>query len=215
MPAWVAMTISSDRVLAAGERAPSRRPRAATRRAPCPSTRDAAARAPSRGRGRRASWKYSGCSPQSVPSLSKVAMRSAGGTKSGEPCFVTFRRSPGWLSWVRCRSTTAGRLEPAPSPRAGTHPLRPLPCGPENRGTFPSRPPSSSTGSRAGLRRLRSADSSRVSRQSFGSHGLASRSVRHRRRVRIGRAGFDRRVFLRLASSSPMIFTTGSATQEL
>ena len=35
-------------------------------------------------------WKCSGCSPQSVPSLSKVAMRSAGGTKSGEPSFVTF-----------------------------------------------------------------------------------------------------------------------------
>ena len=36
------------------------------------------------------SWKYIGCSAQSVPSLSKTAMRSAGGTKSGEPFFVTF-----------------------------------------------------------------------------------------------------------------------------
>src|SRR5271157_5809724 len=36
------------------------------------------------------SWKYIGCSTQSVPSLSKTAMRSAGGTKSGEPFFVTF-----------------------------------------------------------------------------------------------------------------------------
>ena len=36
------------------------------------------------------SWKYIGCSAQSVPSLSNVAMRSAGGTKSGEPSFVTF-----------------------------------------------------------------------------------------------------------------------------
>src|SRR5213080_4852182 len=36
------------------------------------------------------SWKYIGCSHQSVPSLSKVAMRSLGGTKSDEPSFVTF-----------------------------------------------------------------------------------------------------------------------------
>ncbi len=35
-------------------------------------------------------WKYSGCSAQSVPSLSKVAIHSAGGTKSGPPSFVTF-----------------------------------------------------------------------------------------------------------------------------
>ena len=38
----------------------------------------------------KSNWKYIGCSHQSVPSLSKVAMRSAGGTKSGEPSFVTF-----------------------------------------------------------------------------------------------------------------------------
>ena len=37
----------------------------------------------------KSSWKYIGCSAQSVPSLSKVAIRSAGGTKSGEPAFVT------------------------------------------------------------------------------------------------------------------------------
>ncbi len=36
------------------------------------------------------SWKYSGCSAQRVPSLSNVAMRSAAGTNSGDPCFVTF-----------------------------------------------------------------------------------------------------------------------------
>src|SRR5438477_6350976 len=36
------------------------------------------------------SWKYIGCSHQSVPSLSNVAMRSSSGTKSGEPSFVTF-----------------------------------------------------------------------------------------------------------------------------
>src|SRR5450432_2274075 len=30
-----------------------------------------------------------GCSAHNVPSLSKVATRSAGGTKSAEPCFVT------------------------------------------------------------------------------------------------------------------------------
>ncbi len=35
-------------------------------------------------------WKYIGCSAHNVPSLSKVAMRSAGGTNSGEPLFVTF-----------------------------------------------------------------------------------------------------------------------------
>ena len=34
-------------------------------------------------------WKYIGCSHQRVPSLSKVAMRSSGLTKSGEPSFVT------------------------------------------------------------------------------------------------------------------------------
>jgi len=34
--------------------------------------------------------KYMGCSAQSVPSLSKVAMRSAAGTKSVEPALVTF-----------------------------------------------------------------------------------------------------------------------------
>ncbi len=36
------------------------------------------------------SWKYIGCSHQSVPSLSNVAMRSGTGTKSGEPGLVTF-----------------------------------------------------------------------------------------------------------------------------
>src|ERR1700709_2733060 len=35
------------------------------------------------------SWKYMGCSAHNVPSLSNVAMRSAGGTKSTEPCLVT------------------------------------------------------------------------------------------------------------------------------
>ena len=35
-------------------------------------------------------WKYIGCSHQSVPSLSNMAMRSAIGTKSGEPGLVTF-----------------------------------------------------------------------------------------------------------------------------
>src|SRR5436305_4969787 len=38
----------------------------------------------------KSNWKYIGCSHQSVPSLSNVAMRSSGGTKSGEPSFVTF-----------------------------------------------------------------------------------------------------------------------------
>ena len=37
----------------------------------------------------KSNWKYIGCSAQSVPSLSKTATRSAGGTKSGEPGFVT------------------------------------------------------------------------------------------------------------------------------
>jgi hypothetical protein len=35
-------------------------------------------------------WKYSGCSAHRVPSLSNTAMRSATGTKSGVPGFVTF-----------------------------------------------------------------------------------------------------------------------------
>src|SRR5438067_2091266 len=38
----------------------------------------------------KSNWKYIGCSHQSVPSLSNVAMRSSGGTKFGEPSFVTF-----------------------------------------------------------------------------------------------------------------------------
>ena len=38
----------------------------------------------------KSAWKYIGCSAQSVPSLSNMAMRSASGTKSGEPAFVTF-----------------------------------------------------------------------------------------------------------------------------
>ena len=33
-------------------------------------------------------WEYIGCSTQSVPSWSKVAMRSAGGTNCGLPCVV-------------------------------------------------------------------------------------------------------------------------------
>src|SRR6267154_5325170 len=37
----------------------------------------------------KASWKYIGCSAHSVPSLSKVAILSADGTRSGEPCLVT------------------------------------------------------------------------------------------------------------------------------
>ena len=37
----------------------------------------------------KASWVYIGCSTHRVPSLSNVAMRSAGGTKSGPPCRVT------------------------------------------------------------------------------------------------------------------------------
>ncbi len=37
----------------------------------------------------KASWVYIGCSTQSVPSLSKVAMRSASGTKSGLASSVT------------------------------------------------------------------------------------------------------------------------------
>ena len=31
-----------------------------------------------------------GCSTHSVPSLSNTAMRSGSGTKSGEPCLLTF-----------------------------------------------------------------------------------------------------------------------------
>ena len=40
--------------------------------------------------GERDLRRTSGCSHQSVPSLSNTAIRSAGGTKSGEPSFVTF-----------------------------------------------------------------------------------------------------------------------------
>ena len=37
----------------------------------------------------KANWTYIGCSHHSVPSLSKVAMRWSGGTKSGPPLLVT------------------------------------------------------------------------------------------------------------------------------
>src|SRR5262249_60953429 len=37
----------------------------------------------------KSTWKYIGFSHQSVPSLSKVAMRSDTGTKSGPPSLVT------------------------------------------------------------------------------------------------------------------------------
>src|SRR5258708_5235532 len=37
----------------------------------------------------KANWTYIGCSTQRVPSLSKVAMRSAGATKSAPPALVT------------------------------------------------------------------------------------------------------------------------------
>ena len=33
-------------------------------------------------------WVYSGCSTHSVPSWSKVAIRSSGGTNFGLPCWV-------------------------------------------------------------------------------------------------------------------------------
>ena len=36
----------------------------------------------------KASWKYIGCSAQRVPSLSKVAIRSAGAMNDGEASFV-------------------------------------------------------------------------------------------------------------------------------
>src|SRR5580692_727583 len=42
----------------------------------------------------KASWVYIGCSTHKVPSLSNVAMRSAGGTKSGPPCRVTRATKP-------------------------------------------------------------------------------------------------------------------------
>ena len=50
----------------------------------------------------KASWTYIGCSHQSVPSLSNTAMRSATGTKAGEPWFVTFATKSGWLA-LPCR----------------------------------------------------------------------------------------------------------------
>src|SRR6202050_1862764 len=42
----------------------------------------------------KASWVYIGCSTHNVPSLSNVAMRSAGGTKSGPPCWMTRATKP-------------------------------------------------------------------------------------------------------------------------
>ena len=68
----------------------------------------------------KANWTYIGCSHHSVPSLSNVAMRSAGGTKSG----AALRRDArdeidDRLSWPRPRSTTAAdRSGPAQMPSA-------------------------------------------------------------------------------------------------
>src|ERR1700730_11385988 len=42
----------------------------------------------------KTSWVYIGCSTHKVPSLSNVAMRSAGGTKSGPPCWVMRATKP-------------------------------------------------------------------------------------------------------------------------
>src|SRR5688572_370971 len=58
-------------------------------RAPGSATPDVAAQSALTRSTTKASWLYTGCSDQSVPSLSKTAMRSGVGTKSGEPSFVT------------------------------------------------------------------------------------------------------------------------------
>ena len=61
------------------------RPSAGTRKAPV-SCHSGCCGASALTRSRaNASWTYTGCSDHSVPSLSNTAMRSAGGTKSGEP----------------------------------------------------------------------------------------------------------------------------------
>ena len=55
-----------------------------------PSIPDAEARAPSRGRGRRSTGSTSAARPRACRRCQRSAMRSAGGTKSGEPSLVTF-----------------------------------------------------------------------------------------------------------------------------
>ena len=77
-----------NRLITAGERAFCSRPSAARRTAPWSAIRDAAARHFTWSKAKNA-CTGSGCSHQSVPSLSNVAMRSGTGTKSGEPGVVT------------------------------------------------------------------------------------------------------------------------------
>src|SRR5882672_1524883 len=60
----------------------------------------------------KTSWKYRGCSAQSVPSLSNVAMRSLTGTKSDEPTFVTFVTNS-TIDFLAAPSFQEGRESPA------------------------------------------------------------------------------------------------------
>ena len=89
MPACVAMTISIERALAAGQQAPFRSPFSSEANGSFSFHSGCwGASALTRSRA-NASWKYIGCSAHSVPSLSKMAMRSVGGTKSLPPFVVT------------------------------------------------------------------------------------------------------------------------------
>ena len=66
----------------------------------------------------KSSWKYIGCSAHSVPSLSNVAMRSAGGTKSGEPGFVTLS-TKATMAFFGAVSFQEGSRSAARAPLAG------------------------------------------------------------------------------------------------
>ena len=79
-------------------------------------------KAPSLVRSAKSSWKYIGCSDQRVPSLSNVAIRSAGATKSG----CSARRHPGHEVDDRLlrRTRVPGRKRVRLSKRAVKHARR-------------------------------------------------------------------------------------------
>src|SRR5271169_2498782 len=70
-------------------------------------------------------WKYIGCSAQSVPSLSKVATRSASGTKWGEPCLVTRSTNATMACLVAVLFQEGSRSVPAVCADRGALPLTP------------------------------------------------------------------------------------------
>ena len=72
----------------------------------------------------KASCTYIGCSDHNVPSLSKVAMRSGGGTKSGEPCLVTLS-TKATMACFALPSFQDGRASACPKANCGSKKIAP------------------------------------------------------------------------------------------